>query len=761
MTCGKVAMTHEPPERAQSTGTVKPASGRARPLFRSIGNQAMGNLLALGSGRLDPHNIIQRKAACSCGGECPRCQQKSLQTKLAVSQPGDTLEQEADRVADQVLSAPANPAVIHRSPQIQRFAGSGGGQGQIEVPPSVSNLLASPGRPLDQPVQHDMEQRFGHDFSGVRVHTDSAAEQSAKDVSAHAYTVGHHIAFDAGRFAPGEPHGRRLIAHELTHVLQQAGLRATPDSLRDSRSIGARNSQTIAIQKQEKPSTSAATVLQDYKPVDQLAGSWGGDFLRGFRQSGAISQLSRLAVDVLETGLEGSPEHRREFEGGVLEGIPEGILEAGASAAKSLAILILKSSELWWRLHLTPIAVANELKAIAKSTGLTMVKLLDTAEPFGLYVGKTAIKEATKFGIEFVNSGGFGQGRIVGRLIGRLVGEVALLFVGVEEVSIAAKALRSTRVGMELLTALEDSRILKPFLKIAEGSEAAKAAKATEEAGELSKPLKGAEETRPAAGASRAAEADAGRSAPRTSGKAGVVTGEGAEVVTHAEQAAALERSAAKAGLEELTAQELEAELDFVRTKDVKATFDPNFAGEVELPHADAPGTKGHTWKVKESDGAWCRFSPVKPNNCVPASRLNSRPRPIKSAANRGEPGSWLPDFELGRNMSASDRAYQIKCGGRKAAGYYVNGIQFDTFDQATRQLVDAKNWAADGVIVRALRENKHWAGWKVVNQAQDQIRAANGVPIVWRVASQEAKDAIDPIFAAWRFTGQISVVVF
>ena len=68
-----------------------------------------------------------------------------------------------------------------------------------------------------------MEQRFGRDFSRVQVHTGAAAEQSAQDVDAAAYTVGHDLVFASGQFAPGTPQGRRLIAHELTHVVQQSG----------------------------------------------------------------------------------------------------------------------------------------------------------------------------------------------------------------------------------------------------------------------------------------------------------------------------------------------------------------------------------------------------------------------------------------------------------------------------------------------------------------------------------------------------------
>ena len=90
------------------------------------------------------------------------------------------------------------------------------------APASVDQALASPGRPLEPALRQDMEQRFGYDFSAVRVHSGAAAEQSARDVNANAYTVGHNIVFGAGRFAPGTHEGRRLLAHELTHVVQQS-----------------------------------------------------------------------------------------------------------------------------------------------------------------------------------------------------------------------------------------------------------------------------------------------------------------------------------------------------------------------------------------------------------------------------------------------------------------------------------------------------------------------------------------------------------
>jgi hypothetical protein len=151
-----------------------------------------------------------------------------------VNTPGDIYEQEADHVSEQVMRLP--------EPRLQRACACGGGcskcqtegqerlqtkhvepgdVGQTAAPPIVHEVLRSPGRPLDAATRSAMEQRFGHDFSMVRVHSDTAAEISARDLNAYAYTVGHDIVFAAGQFAPGTHAGQRLIAHELTHVIQQ------------------------------------------------------------------------------------------------------------------------------------------------------------------------------------------------------------------------------------------------------------------------------------------------------------------------------------------------------------------------------------------------------------------------------------------------------------------------------------------------------------------------------------------------------------
>ena len=174
-----------------------------------------------------PEPQLQRVCACGnntmAGGECSECRKKrlGLRTKLKVNEPGDIYEREADRVADQVMATPAHSAVSSGPPRILRFAGKPTGQ-VAAAPASVDQVLASPGRPLDPALRQDMEQRFGYDFSSVRVHSGTAAEQSARDVNAHAYTVGHNMVFGAGQPALGSREGQKLLAHELTHVMQQS-----------------------------------------------------------------------------------------------------------------------------------------------------------------------------------------------------------------------------------------------------------------------------------------------------------------------------------------------------------------------------------------------------------------------------------------------------------------------------------------------------------------------------------------------------------
>lgn len=132
--------------------------------------------------------LLQRQCACGRhsgnGGECEECRQKR--------------EGKLQRAA--INAAPVNQA-----------------------PPIVHDVLQSSGQSLDSGIRALMEPHFGHDFSHVRVHTDNHAAESAWAVNALAYTVGNNVVFGAGQYEPRTTEGRRLIAHELTHVVQQGG----------------------------------------------------------------------------------------------------------------------------------------------------------------------------------------------------------------------------------------------------------------------------------------------------------------------------------------------------------------------------------------------------------------------------------------------------------------------------------------------------------------------------------------------------------
>ncbi len=189
----------------------------------------------------------------------------TVQPKLTIGAPNDVYEQEADRVADAVLRMPeprhdrtamlrnSPPAIqrlcteceeeLHRQPikegeeelqaklrrqpieEEEEFLQPKAHPGdQPDLTPEAElgvTALRGGGRPLPESLRAFFEPRFGHDFAQVRVHTNDSAAGAAKAVSARAFTVGRDVVFGQGEYSPGTAAGRRLLAHELTHVLQQ------------------------------------------------------------------------------------------------------------------------------------------------------------------------------------------------------------------------------------------------------------------------------------------------------------------------------------------------------------------------------------------------------------------------------------------------------------------------------------------------------------------------------------------------------------
>jgi hypothetical protein len=167
---------------------------------------------------------IQRKSVCPCDGGCPACV-STVQPKLTISQPNDPYEQEADRVADEVMRMPEpvlqkeyTPCAAGEKLNIQN---NGPDHTSDSLIPNDFVPYLGPGRPLDKNTRDYFKPRFGMDFSRVRIHTDAVAGQSARALSAKAYTIGSDIRFNEGQYQPNSQSGKDLLAHELTHIIQQ------------------------------------------------------------------------------------------------------------------------------------------------------------------------------------------------------------------------------------------------------------------------------------------------------------------------------------------------------------------------------------------------------------------------------------------------------------------------------------------------------------------------------------------------------------
>lgn len=211
-----------------------PESYRAAALRQRVGNQGIQRLMGEVSG--------------NARGASP-LHAPSIQAKLTISEPGDTREREVDRVANAVLRMPTSEATDRpvaastaSTAKMQRLCteckeekkNTAGAQVRrreqaADAPPVTSSVVASihsmrsGGSALPTATRAFFEPRFGTDFSSVRVHTDARAAQTAASINAKAFTVADTVVFGVGHYAPDSNEGRRLLAHELTHVVQQGG----------------------------------------------------------------------------------------------------------------------------------------------------------------------------------------------------------------------------------------------------------------------------------------------------------------------------------------------------------------------------------------------------------------------------------------------------------------------------------------------------------------------------------------------------------
>lgn len=226
--------------QTNSAPQIRESVGSLRTLQRNLGNSHLQAIAPTVNPMAKDADGLRLQRACVCGNSCANCaakgdEQRWLQPKLTVGSPNDRYEQEADRVADQIMRMPEptiqrqmepeeeEQEMVQRKAITNQVAPLDSAQKSSEVPPIVHEVFNSPGQPLDPKTCTFMESRFGHDFSRVRVHSGAAAEQSARAVNALAYTSGRDMVFGVGQYAPHTSTGQHLLAHELAHVVQQDG----------------------------------------------------------------------------------------------------------------------------------------------------------------------------------------------------------------------------------------------------------------------------------------------------------------------------------------------------------------------------------------------------------------------------------------------------------------------------------------------------------------------------------------------------------
>lgn len=233
------------------------------------------------------------------------------------------------------------------------------------VPAVVHEVLSSPGQPLDQSTRAFMEPRFNHDFSGVRVHTGSRAAESTRAVNAAAYTVGPNIVLNQA-YRSGESHSRHLLAHELTHVVQQSGsARTAPDQLR----IGARGSAL-----ETEADRVSASVMTSNAPVRPQAVS--PTPLLSRRDPDAVGHTMTLGR-AARTGLQFHPRNVTDTQVGVVS-VRGGLLSEGADR---LSVIVGE--------NLTPRTMARQLLPLWNSA----IEAIPPGAPPAVVTARTPLTE--------------------------------------------------------------------------------------------------------------------------------------------------------------------------------------------------------------------------------------------------------------------------------------------------------------------------------------------------------------------------------
>jgi len=254
----------------------------------------------------------------------------AIQKKLSIGSANDSYEMEADRVADQVMKmSEPSPHIAHTgaliqkkgthyepqmqplaetiTPLIQRSSTENGGMASDHIESQINSSKGG-GSSMDSGTQSFMENRFGADFSNVKIHTGSEAVQMSRDLNAQAFAVGNDIYFNEGKYNPASDNGKHLLAHELTHTIQQGGeIGRKVQRYRDSGAFNFGKSDTKTLKedtfnlkkdKENKPWIEQINVTFDKKKVDaNNLKTWSGKGVAKYYDNSAkLSEINFVAV---------------------------------------------------------------------------------------------------------------------------------------------------------------------------------------------------------------------------------------------------------------------------------------------------------------------------------------------------------------------------------------------------------------------------------------------------------------------------------
>ncbi len=293
----------------------------------------------------------------------------NVQAQLTISKPDDVYEQEAERVADVVTRALNSPVqrvdmteegeLLQGKSEVRRavpeeeeellqaqsktMRAAPEEEEELQMQPDTEqaavmskdiemhiNSARGGGQPLADNIKKPMEQAFGADFSGVRTHTDSEADRLNKQLSARAFTTGKDIFFREGEYSPGSASGQHIIAHELTHVVQQSGGRLNRD-------LKALQMDKVTVQRDWEPTAGDLALLNSmhpsaldfYKPSDYLRYSGLYNMLEEFAKSEYTEENIHFLKDLEEYGE--SPEQAENiWDRYLMKGAPEAINISGS-----------------------------------------------------------------------------------------------------------------------------------------------------------------------------------------------------------------------------------------------------------------------------------------------------------------------------------------------------------------------------------------------------------------------------------------------